>query len=158
METITVRRWVTAGPELVWQHLFDLQRLVIEDPTLDLDHLVGEDADTRTPAIGTVATVSRRRGNRVERVELHVEDRHEPAHLSVTITSSGERWTLRVTVEPLPCGGSDVRFHAERDPIGIRRLDPRGASGRSHRVAHRISLLLDGLAQQLDDLRQDVRA
>lgn len=154
MEQITVRRWIAAPPEDVWRHLFDLHQLAVDDPTLDLESLldddVDDDDDDPVPAPGTVATVSRRRGHRVERFELHVEGRTEPCHLTVSVSAGGERWLITVTVEALAGGGSDVRFHAERDPVGIRLRDPRG--GRSHRVAHSLGVLLDGLARQLDEV------
>jgi hypothetical protein len=152
VEQITVRRWVAAAPEEVWRHLFDLQQLAVDDPTLDLESLLEDDGDGEAvPAPGTVATVSRRRGHRVERFELHVEGRTEPSHLTVSVSAAGERWLITVTVDALAGGGSDVRFHAERDPVGILLRDPR--SGRSHRVAHSVGVLLDGLARQLDGLR-----
>jgi hypothetical protein len=152
VEQITVRRWVAATPEEVWRHLFDLQQLAVDDPTLDLESLLEDDVDGESvPAPGTVATVSRRRGHRVERFELHVEGRTEPSHLSVSVSAAGERWLITVTVEALAGGGSDVRFHAERDPVGILLRDPR--SGRRHRVAHSVGVLLDGLARQLDGSR-----
>jgi hypothetical protein len=152
VEQITVRRWVAAPPEEVWRHLFDLQQLAVDDPALDLESLLEDRVDDDpVPAPGTVATVSRRRGHRVERFELHVEGRTEPSHLTVSVSAGGERWLITVTVEALAGGGSDVRFHAERDPVGVRLRDPRGS--RSHRVAHSLGLLLDGLARQLDQVR-----
>jgi hypothetical protein len=156
VDQITVRRWVAAPPDEVWGHLFDLQQLAVDDPDLDLESLLVDDPDEAVPAPGTVATVSRRRGHRIERFELHVEGRVAPSHLTVSVSAGGERWLVTVTVEALPGGGSDVRFHAERDPVGIRLRDPR--SQRSHRVSHSLGVLLDGLARQLDGLRALVPA
>jgi hypothetical protein len=144
VDQITVRRWVPAAPTQVWKHLFDLQRVAVDDPDLDLEHLVDEGHDV--PSIGAVATVRRRHGHRIERVELHVDDRVEPAHLAVTVSASGERWLLSIDVAELPGGGSDVRFHAERDPVGILRRDRRAGA----RAAQGLGQLLDGLARQLD--------
>lgn len=156
MDQITVRRWVAAPPEEVWAHLFDLQQLAVDDPSLDLEHLLEPVEGDGVPAPGTVATVSRRRGHRIERFELHVEGRTAPSHLTVSVTAGGERWLVTVTLEALPGGGSDIRFHADRDPVGVRLRDAH--SKRGHRVANSLGVLLDGLARQLDDLRELVPA
>lgn len=153
VESITVRRWVAVPPVEVWRRILDLDQLVIADRALDLEDVVG-DLDTGTaPGIGTCATITRRHGAHVDRITLHVEDRVEPAHLTVALTTAGERWLLTVTVDEMPgdhgCG-SDVRFHAERDPssrpaghltVGRRRI---------HRAAESLTSLLEGLARQLD--------
>ncbi|WP_052666376.1 SRPBCC family protein [Nitriliruptor alkaliphilus] len=153
MQSITVRRWVPVPPLEVWRRILDLDQLVIDDRALDLEDVVGDLTAGTAPGIGARATITRRSGAHMDRITVHVEDRIEPEHLTVTMTTAGERWLVTITVEEIPSdhgSGSDVRFHAERDPasrppghlaVGRRRI---------HRAAESLTSLLEGLARQLD--------
>lgn len=153
MESITVRRWVAVPPAEVWGRVLDLDRLVVDDRALDLEDVVGDLATGTVPGVGARATITRRSGAHVDRITVHVEDRIEPAHLTVAMTTAGERWLLTITVEEMPgdhgCG-SDVRFHAERDPGSRAHGHLTVGRRRVHRAAENLTSLLEGLARQLD--------
>jgi hypothetical protein len=160
VDAITVRRWIAAPPGQVWRRVLDLQRLVLHDRTLDLEDLFGEHGDGDVPAAGSTATITRRTGAHVERVTLHVEERLAPAHVTATVHVAGERWLLTITIEAMPgdagCG-SDVRFHAERDPAAVRSHGPRGlVPSRRQRAAQSLASLLEGLARQVGELDRPV--
>lgn len=149
VEQLTVRRWVAAPPGTVWGYLLDLQGFVEADHALDLEDLLGDLGPDAAPGRWARATITRRVGARVERLTLRVEERAEPERLTVRIDAGGERWSLTVTLVPLPgdggCG-TDVRFHLDRDPASGHRF----ATGRAHRTAQHLGALLEGLARRLD--------
>ncbi|HSK25241.1 MAG TPA: SRPBCC family protein [Egicoccus sp.] len=138
MTTVTVRRQVPAAPIDVWRRLIDVERLVIDDHTLDLVELDGN-GDLHP---GARAVVSRRHGLRLTTYDVRVIDELPGRMLCLGVTVGKESWLVEAHVRPDPAGGTELLVIAELDPAHT-----------PHAVLRGLTRPLDlGLYHQVSDL------
>lgn len=112
MTTVSVRRHVPASPGDVWRRLVDVERLVIDDHSLDLIDLAG-DGDLHP---GARAVVSLRHGLRLTTYDVRVIDALEGRMLCLGVTVGKQAWLVEAHVRPDADGGTELLVVAELDP------------------------------------------
>ncbi|MEX2503604.1 MAG: hypothetical protein WD378_02070 [Egicoccus sp.] len=138
MTTITVRRQVPAAPIDVWRRLIDVERLVIDDHTLDLIDLEGQ-GDLHP---GAHAVVSHRHGLRLTTYDVRVLDALPMRTLCLGVAVGKAAWLVEAHLRPDPAGGTELLVVAELDPAHT-----------PHAVLRGLTRPLDlGLYHQVSDL------
>ncbi|MBS3940305.1 MAG: hypothetical protein KG028_05015 [Actinobacteria bacterium] len=138
MTTVTVRRQVPAAPIDVWRRLVDIERLVVDDHTLDLIDLEGQ-GDLHP---GARAVVSRRHGLRLTTYDVRVLDSLPVRMLCLGVIVGKEAWLVEAHLRPAADGGTELLVAADLDPART-----------PHAVLRGLTRPLDlGLYHQVSDL------
>ncbi|MFA9431350.1 hypothetical protein [Egicoccus sp. AB-alg2] len=111
MSVVTVRRHVPAELDDVWQRLVDVERLVIDDPSLDLMDLEGDGRLTT----GARAVISRRQGARLATFDVRVLDAVAPRRLWLAVAAGRESWLVDATLTD-DAHGILISVEARLDP------------------------------------------
>lgn len=112
MTTVTVRRQVPAAAIDLWHRLVDVERLVVDDHTLDLVDLEGQGG--LHP--GARAVVSHRHGLRLTTYDVRVLDALPMRMLCLGVAVGRSAWLVEAHLRPDPDGGTELLVVAELDP------------------------------------------
>lgn len=151
MEQLTVRRWIEAPIDEVWERLTDVDTLAADGIGFDVVEVVS-DGPMRP---GDIVVLSRRHGPRVATFQVRVVSTLPPRHLCLSIVSGRVRWMIRVDLESLAEQACDVTIRARHDGgrPGLVPLAPPSPAA-VHRLDADLSELLDAIARraETDDL------
>jgi uncharacterized protein YndB with AHSA1/START domain len=147
VDAVTVRRWVDACPDEVWEHLTDVDALVEDDRELDLLELAGEGGRF---GIGSTIILSRHHGPRRSTMVLDVLRAEPPRHLVLRVEHGRARWTVAVDLSPIGTRGCDVVLRAQLDPArpGVRLFEATAGRADRRRLAADLAELLERLARR----------